>query len=372
MSKYKVIISGGGTGGHIFPAIAIANALKTRYKDMEILFVGALGKMEMEKVPAAGYEIIGLPIMGLQRRLTAKNLKFPFMLLKSLMKAKKILRDFQPDVVIGVGGYASGAIMRAATRKNIPTLIQEQNSFPGMTNRLLAKKVSKICVAFEGMEKYFPKEKIVITGNPVRQDIRNLDGKKDRGLEHFGLKSGKTTLLAIGGSLGARTINLGIETLLKHLKEHDIQLIWQTGKHYAKTAQESVKALEYDGVKSSDFIRSMDLAYATADLIISRAGAISVSEIALAGKAAILIPSPNVAEDHQTKNALALVNRNCALMIKDSETEAKLLPTVTELMDHPERIEQLKQQIQTHFQNNDAASAIADTVINLIPSRHAN
>lgn len=363
MSLRKVIISGGGTGGHIFPAIAIANELKKQDPTIEILFVGAIGKMEMEKVPAAGYKIEGLWISGLQRRLTWKNFSFPFKVISSLLKSRKILRKFKPDVVIGVGGFASGPMLRAAASKGIPTVIQEQNSYPGITNKILAKKVRKICVAYEGMEKWFPKEKIVLTGNPVREEIVKLDGKRDRGLEHFNLKTDLPVLLIIGGSLGARTINESIEKSLKQLGENNIQLIWQTGKGYFEQAKQA--AASYPNVKVYDFIAKMDLAYAVADVVVSRAGAISVSELCLVKKPCILIPSPNVAEDHQTKNAMALVNHHAAILVKDVESREMLGNKTVELFKNKEEQEKLKANIASLGFNNSTqaiVSVIKETV----------
>jgi UDP-N-acetylglucosamine--N-acetylmuramyl-(pentapeptide) pyrophosphoryl-undecaprenol N-acetylglucosamine transferase len=365
MQPIKIIISGGGTGGHIFPAIAIANAIKLLYQNTEILFVGALGKMEMEKVPAAGYKIIGLPVVGLQRRLTIKNLKFPFLLFKSLQQAKKIINEFKPDVVVGVGGYASGPMLKTACKKNIATLIQEQNSYPGLTNRLLSKKVSKICVAYPNMENFFPKNKIILTGNPVRQDISNLDSKKNRGFELFQLLPNKKTILVIGGSLGAKTINESILNSLTHFTENNIQLIWQTGKSFYATAKEATQTLQKNGVFCFDFISQMDYAYAISDVVISRAGAISISEICLAAKAAILVPSPNVSEDHQTKNAMALVNNNAAILIKDNEANALLVKKAIELINDENLCERL-QRNASRLAFNDAANIIAGEVLKLI------
>lgn len=365
MSQYKVIISGGGTGGHVFPAIAIANAINEKYPNTKILFVGAEGKMEMEKVPAAGYEIIGLPIMGLQRSLTLQNLKFPFKLIASMLKAKKIIKDFKPNVVVGVGGYASGPLLKAATNAGVPALVQEQNSYPGITNKILSSKVQKICVAYEGLERFFPKEKILITGNPVRQDIKNLTAKRDRGLEHFGLKGDKKIVLVIGGSLGARTINESIEASLSQFKENNIQLIWQTGKWYADKAKNAVVDYSDSGIITIPFITKMDYAYAVADVVISRAGASSISELCLAEKASIFVPSPNVSEDHQTKNAMALVNSNAALLVKDEESNEKLIPELLALLKDENKIESLKKNI-AKIAYNDSANIIADEVMKLI------
>lgn len=368
MSQFRVIISGGGTGGHIFPAIAIANAIKNKYPDSKILFVGALGKMEMEKVPAAGYEIIGLPIMGLQRKLTLKNLKVPFMLLKSMSKAKEIIKKFKPDVVVGVGGYASGPLLKAATKKGVPALLQEQNSYPGITNKILAKSVQKICVAYENMDRFFPKEKILLTGNPVRQDIKNLEAKRIRGIEHFKLSKDKKTVLVIGGSLGARTINQSIDKGLQFFVENNIQLIWQTGKYYAQTAENAVKGLEQYGIYALPFINKMDYAYAVADVVISRAGALSVSELCLVEKPAILVPSPNVAEDHQTKNAMALVNNNAAILVKDIDAHNTLIAELEKLIVDNVKQESLKQNIaRLAFKNS--ADIIADEVVKLVKNK---
>jgi UDP-N-acetylglucosamine--N-acetylmuramyl-(pentapeptide) pyrophosphoryl-undecaprenol N-acetylglucosamine transferase len=365
MSQYKVIISGGGTGGHIFPAIAIANAIKLKYPNSEILFVGAEGKMEMEKVPAAGYKIVGLPIMGIQRKLTLQNLKVPFKLLYSLIKARKIIKEFKPNVVVGVGGYASGPLLKIATSMGVPALLQEQNSYPGVTNKILAKKVQKICVAYNGMEQFFPKEKIVFTGNPVRQDIVDLGNKRAKGLETFGLSADKKVVLVIGGSLGARTINESIDVGLELISENNIQLLWQTGKGFADKAAESVAKYTNKGIVTMPFITTMDLAYAVADVVISRAGALSVSELCLTHKPSILVPSPNVAEDHQTKNAMALVNENAAILVKDVHAKNELIPELIRLVNNSATQEQLKQNIKSLAKPN-AASQIADEVIKLI------
>ncbi|MBW6482537.1 MAG: undecaprenyldiphospho-muramoylpentapeptide beta-N-acetylglucosaminyltransferase [Vicingaceae bacterium] len=362
--KLKIIISGGGTGGHIFPAIAIANAIKEKFVDADILFVGAEGKMEMEKVPAAGYEIIGLPIMGLQRSLTLQNLKFPFKLLASMLKANKIIKDFKPDVVVGVGGYASGPLLKAATKRGIPALIQEQNSYPGITNKLLASKVQKICVAYQGMERFFPKDKIIITGNPVRQDIKNIAEKRTRGLEHFGLEATKKIVLVIGGSLGARTINESIEANLETFAQNNVQLLWQTGSWYAEKAAKVVEKFTSNGIKTMPFITKMDYAYAVADVVISRAGASSISELCLVGKPSVFVPSPNVAEDHQTKNAMALVNQNAAILVKDIEAKEKLVQETLLLIKDEAKQALLKENI-TKMAFKDSAQIIADEVVKL-------
>jgi len=336
LNPARIIISGGGTGGHIYPAIAIANALKEVQPKTEILFVGALGKMEMEKVPKAGYPIVGLPVVALQRSLALSNLLFPFKLANSLLKASQIIKDFKPDVAVGVGGFASGPLLQMASMKGIPTLIQEQNSHAGLTNRLLARKAARICVAYPGMEQFFPKGKILLTGNPVRQDIVDITGKKNTALEHFGLSAGKRTVLVIGGSLGARTINESIAAALEDFAAQDIQLIWQTGKLFIEQAREQIRERKLDAtIKAFDFIYEMDLAYAAADMVVSRAGALSVSEICLAGKPSILVPYPFAAEDHQTSNAKALVDRNAALLVADHEAAKSLKYNILMLInDH--------------------------------------
>ena len=360
----RIIISGGGTGGHIFPAIAIANAVKKQNHDTEILFVGAMGRMEMEKVPAAGYRIEGLWISGLQRSLTVKNALFPVKVMRSVSKSIGIIRRFKPDAVVGVGGYASGPLLYAASLMKIPALIQEQNSFPGITNRMLAKRVQRICVAYDGMEKWFPKEKILLTGNPVRQELIHLEGKKARASEAFELNPDRPTLLVVGGSLGARTINESIANCLELLKSKNCQLIWQTGATYAGTAAKLVEEQQYSGFRSMAFIERMDLAYAMADVVISRAGAMSVSELCLVKKPAILVPSPNVAEDHQTKNAAALANANAAILVKDIESREKLCEKVDQLLLDNEIQKNLSSNIgKLAFEN--AADAIASEVLRL-------
>jgi UDP-N-acetylglucosamine--N-acetylmuramyl-(pentapeptide) pyrophosphoryl-undecaprenol N-acetylglucosamine transferase len=361
----KVIISGGGTGGHIFPAIAIANALKSKVKDIDILFIGAKGRMEMEKIPAAGYKIKGLWISGLQRRITAKNFLFPLKVISSLFIARKIIADFKPDVVVGVGGYASGPTLRAATTNRIPTLIQEQNSYPGITNKILASKVNKICVAYKGMEKYFPASKIVITGNPVRQNIVNNAIEKQDAIIHFELNANKKTILVIGGSLGARTINESIKLLLPLIENNNYQLIWQTGKFFYELAKNEVVINNYKNIKVFEFITEMDYAYSSADIIISRAGAIAISELCIVGKPVILIPSPNVAEDHQTKNAMALVNNNAAILVKDIDAKNNLKDKLFQLLEDVQQQKRLAENIKS-LAYPDAADTIADVVISLI------
>ncbi len=365
MQQTKIILSGGGTGGHIFPAVAIANELKLRIPDAKILFVGALGRMEMEKVPKAGYDIIGLPIAGLQRKLTFSNLLFPFKLIQSLLKARKILNDFQPDIVIGTGGYASGPILKAASSRGIPTLIQEQNSFAGITNKLLASKVNKICVAYDGMEKFFPKEKIVFSGNPVRQDIVNVEQKRKEALNFFNLDGTKKTVLVIGGSLGARTINLAIFDGIEQFSKQNIQLLWQTGKSYYDTAKQRTQGLEGEHIYAFDFIQRMDLAYAAADIVISRAGASSVSELCNTHKPCILVPSPNVSEDHQTKNAMALVNKGAAILVKDAEASNTLVKSALELCSNALKQKELSEKIKKLAIYN-STEIIANEIIYLL------
>lgn len=359
------MISGGGTGGHIYPAIAIANAWKEKHPDSEILFVGALGKMEMQKVPEAGYQIKGLPVAGLQRSLTLDNLSFPIKLLKSIRQASKIVKEFNPNAVVGVGGYASGPVLFAAQRKSIPTLVQEQNSYAGLTNKILAKKAKKICVAYPAMDMFFPADRIVYTGNPVRKDILNLDGKKETALAHFGLEAGKKTLLVLGGSLGARTINQAVLKDMKALDEDGYQVLWQSGKFYFKEMLEKTENSGLKHIHLREFIREMDLAYAAADVIVSRAGALSVSELSLVGKPVIFIPSPNVAEDHQTKNAMAFVDHNAAWILKDDRAVGSLKGKVDELMQDPEIGAALGRNIKS-LAKPDAANAIVNELEKLV------
>ncbi len=314
----NIILSGGGTGGHIYPAVSIANELKVKYPEAKFLFVGAKDRMEIEKVPQAGYEIEGLWISGIQRKLTLKNLAFPFKLISSLWNAHKIIKKFKPSIVIGTGGFASGPTLFMANRKGIKTVIQEQNSYPGITNKLLSKKADKICVAYDGLERFFPSEKIIKTGNPVRQDLLTIEGKREEAIAYFNLDANKKTLVIIGGSLGARAVNNLIEKHINWLVSNEVQVIWQTGKLYYN---EFKKYDKLEGVKIHAFLNRMDLTYAAADILISRAGASSISELCIVGKPVIFIPSPNVAEDHQTKNALAVVNNNAALLLKESELD---------------------------------------------------
>lgn len=328
MKNPKIIISGGGTGGHIFPAISIANALKGLRPEAEILFVGAKDRMEMQRIPQAGYNIVGLPVKGLIRPLwNLKNIGILIDFVKSKREVKKVIKEFMPDVAVGVGGYASAATLNAAYDLGIPCLIQEQNSFAGLTNKTLAKKASKICVAYEGMERFFPSEKILITGNPVRQNLVNPSLNKETAIKEFGLSTGKPTILLIGGSLGARTLNNSVLKSIELIRNSNIQFIWQTGSYYKEhIAQELERYGTPRNLYVTDFIRNMDMAYKAADLVISRAGASSISELCILGKPSILVPSPNVAEDHQTHNAMALVNKDAALIVKDAEAEEKLIP----------------------------------------------
>jgi UDP-N-acetylglucosamine--N-acetylmuramyl-(pentapeptide) pyrophosphoryl-undecaprenol N-acetylglucosamine transferase len=361
----RVIISGGGTGGHIFPAIAIANALKKINPSSEFLFVGAQGRMEMEKVPAAGYKITGLAIAGIQRKLSLSNFLLPFKVINSVLKSRSIIRDFRPDVAIGVGGYASGPLLFAATGMKVPSLIQEQNSFAGITNKLLAKRVQKICVAYEGMEKYFPAEKIVMTGNPVRENMVDIAGKREEAMKFFELNPNKKTVLVIGGSLGARTINESIAAGLSELINRNIQLIWQTGKGFYQNARGLTLAHTSSGIKAFDFIQRMDLAFAAADVVVSRAGASSVSELTLVGKPSILVPSPNVAEDHQTKNAMALVDKMAAILVKDQEASSKLVKEAISLVENTEMQKVLSSKISA-LALKDSSMVIANEVYKLI------
>lgn len=360
--QVKIVISGGGTGGHIFPAIAIADTLKKRFPQAEILFIGAKNRMEMDRVPKAGYSIEGLWISGFKRELSLDNLSFPFKLISSMIKARKILKRFKPDVVIGVGGFASGPTMKTAASLGIPIVIQEQNSYPGVTNKIVSKKASVICVAYENMEQWFPKDKIVLTGNPLRNNIVSLDDKKDEARRYFNLKPDKKTILLVGGSQGALGINRGISAQIASFKEKDCQMIWQTGKHYYDQAVQEVNdnGLQ-DRIKCTVFIDRMDLAYAAADVVISRAGAMSISELSLLNKAVVFVPLPTAAEDHQTKNAMSLVNANAAIMVENSETEKELLPTVFGLLEDEERQNEMKNNI-ARFSKPNAAEDIVDQI----------
>lgn len=362
--ELRVIISGGGTGGHIFPAVSIANAIKALRPDAKILFVGALGRMEMQRVPAAGYEIKGLPICGFDRKNLLKNFKVLYKIWKSQRMAKQIIKDFQPQVAVGVGGYASGPTLNKAAAMGIPCLIQEQNSYAGVTNKLLAKKAEKICVAYEGMERFFPAKKIILTGNPVRQALLDTTISREDAIKSFGLDPTKKTILLVGGSLGARTIN---ESVLQHLdlvRSSDVQFIWQTGKYYSAAIAEQLKGQDIPNLKVTDFISDMGAAYKAADLVISRAGASSISEFCLIGKPVILVPSPNVAEDHQTKNALALSTRSAAIYVKDAEAPATLLELAIKTVNDEAKLKSLSENV-LKLALPDSADIIAKEVIKL-------
>lgn len=359
----KILISGGGTGGHIFPAIAIANAIKGRLTNVEIHFVGALGRMEMDKVPLAGYPITGLWISGLQRKLTVKNLLFPAKVLSSIFKAFRIIKKFRPDVVIGTGGYASGPLLYAASKKNVPTLVHEQNAFPGITNKLLGKNVGKVCVSYPDMEKYFPKEKIVITGNPIRKEILNLAPNRKEGLDFFRLNHKKSTLLIIGGSQGAKQVNMAVAENLQHLLDLNLQIIWQTGSSSKHIAEKAAKGNK--NVVVTEFIQEMDMAYAASDFIISRAGAIAIAEIVAAKKPAIFIPLPTAAEDHQTKNAMTLVSGKAAFMINEKDAISSLPGVMKSLVENTGLQKTMIYNLNA-FSYPDAADNIASEAIKLI------
>ena len=360
----RLIVSGGGTGGHIFPALSIANAVKAKCPDVEILFVGAENRMEMQRVPAAGYKIVGLPVSGFDRKNLLRNIAVLWRLMKSRRKARRIIREFAPHVAVGVGGYASGPTLKEAGAMGIPTLLQEQNSYAGVTNKLLAKQASCICVAYEGMERFFPKEKIKLTGNPVRQNLLDAAISHDEAVRTFGLDPAKKTVLIVGGSLGARTLNESVLGAWDSIKDCDVQFIWQTGKFYYKDITEQLRGRELPNVHVCDFISSMDAAYAAADLVISRAGAGSISEFCLLGKAVILVPSPNVSEDHQTKNALALVNKDAALYVKDAAAVSELIPLALGTVNDATRLSTLSANIRT-LAFHHSAEVIADEVIAL-------
>lgn len=367
-ATYRILIGGGGTGGHVFPAIAIADALKEKDPDMEFLFVGALGKLEMEKVPEAGYAIEGLPVAGFQRRLTWKNITFFYKLLLSMIRSRKLIKSFSPDLAVGVGGYASGPILKAAARKGVPILIQEQNSYAGVTNRLLARSARCICVAYESMERYFPAERIVLTGNPVRQYLLELNLRPEEAYRSFQIEKGKKVCLLVGGSLGARTLNRSFMKGLGRLEREDLLVLWQCGSYYHSEVEEKVKASGLKNIRVMPFISRMDLAYGVADLIVSRAGALTISELCIVGKPVILVPSPNVAEDHQTHNAAALVSKNAALMIPDAEAEEKLVDRMLELMKNTEEQEQLSKHIK-QLGIPDASRRIAAEVEKILPEQ---
>ncbi len=361
MKKLKVIISGGGTGGHLFPALSIANEIRARMPETEILFVGALGKMEMERVPAAGYRIVGLPVIGMPRKVSPALFRFFWKLWQSMYQARKIIRDFRPDVAVGVGGFASGPVLKAAVRQGIPAILQEQNSYAGVTNKLLSSKVEHICVAYPNMERYFPAEKIILTGNPVRQ---NLKSPVDRlpALREFGLTAGKPVVLMIGGSLGARSMNEAVMANLQLIGESDVQVLWQTGKIYYREMMERLKGNQPENLKPLEFISNMDLAYGAADLVISRAGAGTISELCLLGKASVLVPSPNVAEDHQTKNAMALVEQDAAVLVKDADAKEKLFREAFSLVLDKTRLEHLSVNA-LKLAKPDATARIVDVIL---------
>ncbi len=361
--KYKVVISGGGTGGHIYPAVAVAQGLQRKLPHVEILFVGAEDRMEMEKVPKAGYKIIGLWISGFQRSLSPKNLLFPFKVISSVVKSLSIIKEFKPDVAIGFGGYASGAMLYAATIKKLPTVIHEQNSYAGITNKILKNRVDTICVAYDNMSRFFPERKLVKTGNPIRQDLMQVDGLRAEALKHFSLSPNLKTVLVIGGSLGARTINESILNGLNKFSENNVQLLWQTGKNFA-----AAKQVNQTGVNVQPFIYEMNLAYAIADVVISRAGALSIAELAQVKKPVILVPSPNVAEDHQTKNAMALVEREAAILVKDTEARQILVDECMALIKNEVKQVQLKNNIAS-FSMPDAAERIVTEVLRVIEER---
>ena len=363
-NELRIIISGGGTGGHIFPAVSIANAIKAKRPDAKILFVGAKGRMEMQRVPAAGYEIKGLPICGFDRKHLLKNFAVLFRIWKSQRMAKKIIKDFKPMAAVGVGGYASGPTLNVCASKGIPCLIQEQNSYAGVTNKLLAKKAQKICVAYEGMERFFPADKIIMTGNPVRQNVLSTTLTKEEARKLFGLDPEKKTILLVGGSLGARTINESVLQNLDTIEKSGVQFIWQTGKYYHESIVNQLKDKDLPMLKVTDFISDMGAAYQAADLVISRAGASSISEFCLIGKPVILVPSPNVAEDHQTKNAMALVNKDAAIYVKDADAPAVLIKKAVGIVEDAQKLASMSENIKKLGLKN-SADVIADEVIKL-------
>lgn len=373
MDKLKVILSGGGTGGHIYPAVAVAEALKRRLGDgVELLFVGAEGKMEMEKVPALGYRIEGLPVVGLQRRLTLRNLQVPFKVAESLRKARRVIREFGADVVVGFGGYASAPVLWSAQRMGIPTLIQEQNSYAGVTNKILASRAKRICVAYEGMERFFPKDRIVMTGNPLRGRLLEQHDPavlKAEGLTYFGLKADKPIVLVVGGSLGTRTLNNMMKANVDRItSEGKMQVIWQTGKFYEREMTEFMQSRSSEGIWRGAFIDRMDLAYAVADVVVGRSGAGTVSELCLVGKPAIFVPSPNVAEDHQTKNAMALVRKDAALLVPDSQAVTALFPVVDQLLADPVRMQRMAANIKA-LGIADSADRIVDELLAVVQAQ---
>jgi UDP-N-acetylglucosamine--N-acetylmuramyl-(pentapeptide) pyrophosphoryl-undecaprenol N-acetylglucosamine transferase len=367
MNKPRIIISGGGTGGHIFPALSIANSVKDLCPEAEILFVGAIGKMEMERVPAAGYKIIGLPVAGLQRSLSPKNLALPFKVAKSVRKAGEIIRDFKPDVAVGVGGFASAPLLWSASHKHIPCLIQEQNSYAGLTNKILAKRAACICTAYEGMERFFPADRILLTGNPIRKEIaRPTPEQRAEGYQFYGLDPHKKTLFVVGGSLGCGTLNRVMRDWVEHrAAAADYQVIWQCGKYYKEGVDQFMAGRDVPNLFYTDFIKRMDLSYAVADLLVSRAGAGTISELCVAGKATVFVPSPNVAEDHQTHNAMALVEKDAALMVRDADAETQLLDTVEGLLPDEARLANLEKNI-LKLGRKDASEVIAKEVLKLV------
>lgn len=365
MKKLKVIVSGGGTGGHIFPAVSIANEIRDRYPDADILFVGALGKMEMERVPAAGYKIVGLPVMGFPRKPSVRMITFFWKLFQSMRKANKVISDFRPDVAIGVGGFASGPVLKAAVRKNVPAVLQEQNSYAGVTNKLLAAKVKKICVAYPNMERYFPAEKIVMTGNPIRKNLLEPIADKTEAYRHFNLNADQPVVLIVGGSLGARTLNESVMANIDLIRRSDVQIVWQTGSYYYKEMLQRLGAECPSNLHPMEFVSRMDMAYAIADVVISRAGAGTISELCLLGKPAVLVPSPNVAEDHQTKNAMALVENQAALLIKDANSKNELIKETFKLLGDKQRLHSLSENIRKLGRPN-AAKEIVDVIMEVI------
>ena len=365
MKKLKVIISGGGTGGHIFPAISIAKSLEKKVKFIELLFVGSKNRMEMQKIPEYGYTIRGLWISGFQRSFSLRNLLFPIKLISSLIKSRNIIRDFKPDLVIGTGGFASGPLLYVASKRGIPSVIQEQNSYPGITNRILGRHVNKVCVAYDNMERFFHKKKLILAGNPIRESIINFKDKTYYGKKLFNVNNNKITVLVIGGSLGSKTINESISQNLNLFKKHNLNLIWQTGTSFVNESNEYTQSLNVEGISSHVFIKEMDLAYAAADIIVSRAGAIAISELCFVGKPIILVPSPNVAENHQTKNAQSLVNKNSALMVKDVNSKRKLVEVLISLSKNKKLQKELISNIKK-LAVTDAAEQIADISLGLL------
>ena len=368
MKKLKVIVSGGGTGGHIFPAVSIANEIRDRFPETEILFVGALGKMEMERVPAAGYRIVGLPVVGFPRKPSLKMLTFFLKLFRSMRLANKVIADFKPDVAIGVGGFASGPVLKAAVRKGVPAVLQEQNSYAGVTNKLLASKVNKICVAYPNMERYFPAEKIVVTGNPIRKNLIEGVVNKTEAYEYFKLDAERPVVLVVGGSLGARTLNESVMANLELIRKSDAQVVWQTGSYYYQEMLERLGDSCPKNLQAMEFVSRMDLAYAVADVVISRAGAGTISELCLLGKPSVLVPSPNVAEDHQTKNAMALVENQAALLIKDADSKEQLWPETFKLLNDKMKLNSLSENIKKLAKPN-AAKEIVDVILAVVESQ---